>query len=159
MKTLKTHPQKRWQRMLVFFSFFFYQGIINWHKWLKHWEIMKLIWKETSQEKLCLFWADFNELFIIGQVKLLLEFFFWSFSFLCKIIMATWSEEEEGSRHCNGVSWWWCGPKLIKSFLWGDHSVEVSKQLHYEADQIIKGATQQFVSTLFQCLNSNKSVK
>lgn len=67
--------------------FFFNQEKINWYKWLKHWEIRKWLWKEASQEKLCLFWANFNELFIIGQEKLLLEFF----SFLHKIIMATWS--------------------------------------------------------------------
>lgn len=55
-----------------------HQGMINWYKWLKQWEIMKWIWKEASQEKLCLFQAYFNELFITGQEKLLCVFSFWS---------------------------------------------------------------------------------
>lgn len=59
-------------------EYLFHQGMINWYKWLKQWEIMKWIWKEASQEKLCLFQAYFNELFITGQEKLLCVFFFWS---------------------------------------------------------------------------------
>lgn len=59
-------------------EYLFHQGMINWYKWLKQWEIMKWIWKGASQEKLCLFQAYFNELFITGQEKLLCVFFFWS---------------------------------------------------------------------------------
>lgn len=84
-------------------EYVFHQGMINWYKWLKQREIMKWIWKEASQEKLCLFQAYFNELFITGQEKLLRVFFCWSP--LCKIIMACWSEKEEeveGSESCGG---------------------------------------------------------
>ncbi len=69
------------------------QGMINWYKWLKQWEIMGWIWKGASQEQLCLFPAYFNELFITGHEKLLCVFFF-RCSF-CKIIVGSWSEEEE----------------------------------------------------------------
>lgn len=55
--------------------FFFHQGMINWYKWLNG-KIMRWIWKEASQEKLCLFQASFNELFITGQEKLLCVLFF-----------------------------------------------------------------------------------
>lgn len=94
---------------------------------------MKWIWKEASQEKLCLFQAYFNELFITGQEKLLCVFFCWSS--LCKIIMATWSEgggvrEQEG-----GVP---SQTDHLLSPLRSTGPVTVSKQLHYEVDQIKK---------------------
>lgn len=96
-------------------EYLFHQGMINWYKWLKQWEIMEWIWKGASQEKLCLFQAYFNELFITGQEKLLCVFLF--LKLFCKIIMASWSEEEEveGSGSCEGVRgggvdfWRWGG--------------------------------------------------
>lgn len=65
----------------------------------------------------------------------------------CKIIMATWSEEE-GSGSCTGQSIWrgggwaeWYRPSEIDHLLSPLRSrspVAISKQLHYEADQIKK---------------------
>lgn len=40
-------------------EYLFHQGMINWYKWLKQREIRKWIWKEASQEKLCLFQSSF----------------------------------------------------------------------------------------------------
>ena len=81
--TLSWHPhqashsaEQKPQKMAK--EYIFHQGMINWYKWLKQREIMKWIWKGASQEKLCLFQAYFNELFITGQEKLLCTFFFWS---------------------------------------------------------------------------------
>lgn len=77
-----------------------------------------------------MFEAYFNEIFIIGQEKLLCTFFFWS-------------------------SFFWKG--FIIYFRCCDHSA-LFMQLYYNADQITKSVTQQNGRTLFQCLNRDKRV-